>query len=432
MLNFCVFVICKLLDISVIKMHILNFCCWKKTFLGVPLSLFVIIKWTKMNANKALRIVLILLCSIAIVSCDNDEVQDTYSDILMQVSENTDLMYPMWGEFTPTECLRVKEQGDHEKWHHLGINEIEGFVYEKGHAYELKVRKTRLANPPADASMYTYKLLQIISDTEVFPEHPQIPDDLLDEAKFGFKMLRLTPLNNLNSPVAAPFDFLTFRILDHKGEYSFPDKPKFVEYYDSIVMASPNMPDTYKVYYKEREGSAVMEGLTSQWGSYFFERTDFPIVLKGYKDEAVIYETSLTQVMRERDFLGIDWTKGDITTSNPVTHGIYCLLDIRWEYQIVDTRELDGTLYTTLYAQPKPADKPEYVYIAEQKEALRLLLWKHLGKPVTVALSEFKTLPEGVEVVETFQNASTRAALIYRPEDDYNLEKYYVVVEGRK
>ena len=51
---------------------------------------------------------------------------------------------------------------------------------------------------------------------------------------------------------------------------------------------------------------------------------------------------------------------------------------------------------------------------------------------MTVALSEFKTLPEGVEVVETFQNASTRAALIYRPEDDYNLEKYYVVVEGRK
>lgn len=33
---------------------------------------------------------------------------------------------------------------------HLGFNEIEGFTYERGHEYYLSVKRTILANPPAE------------------------------------------------------------------------------------------------------------------------------------------------------------------------------------------------------------------------------------------------------------------------------------------
>lgn len=374
---------------------------------------------------------LLSLFAVTIVSCDDDEqLQDTYKDIIMQVSENTDITGAWWDESLQTECLRVQEfeDGEWKEWKHLGMNEIEGFDYKKGHAYELKVRKTCLANPPADGSMYRYKLLEIISDKEVFPYNP--PVELPDEVKFKFKMVELTQLNGLESPLAAPFDFLTFRILDYKGEYSFFNYPKFVEYYDSIVMSSPIMPDTYRVYWKETYGgSAVEEQFTSQWGSYFFEKWDFPIVLKGYKGGEVIYETSDTQLMRERDFLCIDWTEGDITLSKPSNNGIYCVLDRRWEFSIVDTQQLNGTLYTKINAKTQNDAELGDEYPEAHKAALQWLMRKHLGNPTSVALSAFKTLPEGVDVVETYNNSTTRVALVHQHEDDYHLEKYYVIVE---
>ena len=70
-----------------------------------------------------------------------------------------------------------------------------------------------------------------------------------------------------------------------------------------IEMSSPGLPDTFTVY--KDEGTSF--SFTSQWGSYFWETTDFPLFLKGYKDGELIYEYSITQVMRQRDFIGIDW-----------------------------------------------------------------------------------------------------------------------------
>jgi len=102
-----------------------------------------------------------------------------------------------------------------------------------------------LANPPADALNTTYTLLEVISDTSsVTPK----PDELPKEAKFKLKMVQLTPFMSFDTPLAAPFDFLTFRILNHQNEFIFSGKPEFLQYYDSIVMSSPILPDTYRVY----------------------------------------------------------------------------------------------------------------------------------------------------------------------------------------
>lgn len=267
-------------------------------------------------------------------------------------------------------------------------------------------------------------------DLPVPSGQPTEPEGLPEEAKFSFKMVQTTPLNNNESPLAAPFDLLTFRIYDHNGGYSYFGPAEFFQYYDSIVVSSPKMPDTYRVYWKESEAGGEEEHFTSQWSSYFYETDDFAIVLKGYKNGEVIYETSETQEMYGRDFLCVDWTDGIVTIANPTNNGVYCILDKRHEFSIVDKQELNGTLYTKLYAKAS-LDETGNENLEEKKASLQWLLKKHLGAPSSVAVSDFKTLPEGTDVVETYQNKTTRAALLHRPADDFHLETYLAIAEAK-
>lgn len=205
---------------------------------------------------------LLTFLSFVLLSCDNKgPLEDTYVNILLQVSETT-VWEPIWGgSSTQTvEHMLVKEPSETE-WQKLVMGSIEGFEYEHGHAYQLEVCKTILANPPADGSKYAYRLIKVINDTP-----PAIqPNELPEEAKFKIKMVQLTPFMDLDTPIAAPFDLLTFRILNHKDEYVFPDNPEFLQYYDSIVVSSPVMPNTYRVYQKEADGSSSIEKYTAQW-----------------------------------------------------------------------------------------------------------------------------------------------------------------------
>ena len=95
---------------------------------------------------KNLSFVLLTALSLIWAGCDNDDTtDDTYADIIMLVSETT-VYEPVWGSDTPVEHMLVKEQSATE-WQPLVMGSIEGFEYVQGHAYELKVRKTTLANP---------------------------------------------------------------------------------------------------------------------------------------------------------------------------------------------------------------------------------------------------------------------------------------------
>lgn len=115
-------------------------------------------------------------------------------------------------------------------------------------------------------------------------------------------------------------------------------------------MTSPVLPDTYRIFWKNAEDTA--QSFTAQWGSYFFEKSDFQICLKGYKDNEVKYETSIRQIMRERDFLGIDWENGGIVLANPRTEGIYCVLDTRYEFLLTNTQLRNGTPYVEIKTVP--------------------------------------------------------------------------------
>ena len=159
---------------------------------------------------KNLKLALLAVMSVMWAGCDKEtSLDDTYADILLYVSETTVWETIGSGGTPAVEYMQVKEKHSAE-WQRLAMGSIKGFDYVHGHAYELEVRKTILANPPADASNTTYTLLEVISDV---PSVTPKPDELPEEAKFKLKMVQLTPFMNLDTPLAAPFDFLTFRIL---------------------------------------------------------------------------------------------------------------------------------------------------------------------------------------------------------------------------
>lgn len=114
--------------------------------------------------NKLIIPFLFFAC-LFIASCSHDEEpKDKTELITMWVSAVTDTKY-QWGddnEKHPIECMQVKYSLD-GKWETMTFGTIEGFEYVKGVEYELSVRRTTLFNPPADGSLYNYRLEGIIS-----------------------------------------------------------------------------------------------------------------------------------------------------------------------------------------------------------------------------------------------------------------------------
>lgn len=64
----------------------------------------------------------------------------------------------------PMKCLQVKEKAS-ENWTNFYTN-IEGFTYEPGYEYVLKVKTEKIANPPADGSSIKYTLIKQVSKTK--------------------------------------------------------------------------------------------------------------------------------------------------------------------------------------------------------------------------------------------------------------------------
>lgn len=138
-------------------------------------------------------IVLAVAAVVAGCSADDDEKGDIVKVISMSVSEKTGITYDLFdtnAEY-PIECMLVKEEGGDGQWKNLMFGAIEGFTYEKGHAYELKVRKTILANPPADGSNCRYKLIEILEDRTV--TEPETPEDPIVNSEDDIEYYDLCP-----------------------------------------------------------------------------------------------------------------------------------------------------------------------------------------------------------------------------------------------
>ena len=130
------------------------------------------------NRNFFRMLLLAFLAVAGLTACsDDDEPKDSVKEIRMLVSAETGVTYA-WGDDmkeNPIECMLVKTEGDSEEWQNLGFEQIKGFSYERGHEYYLSVKRTILANPPADASDRTYELIRVLEDRLVVD--PEIPVD---------------------------------------------------------------------------------------------------------------------------------------------------------------------------------------------------------------------------------------------------------------
>ena len=174
------------------------------------------------NSVAELRITSFLFITVFLLSaCSDDEPQDSVKEIRMLVSAETGVMYA-WGDDkkeNPIECMLVKTEGDSEEWQPLGFNSIEGFTYIKGHEYYLSVKRTILANPPADGSDRTYSLIRILQDRLV--TEPEIP---VDE--------EITSEEDIEYQDLCPFEKYAISkgyIVDENG------KIVYVDWYDSML-----------------------------------------------------------------------------------------------------------------------------------------------------------------------------------------------------
>jgi heat shock protein HslJ len=65
----------------------------------------------------------------------------------------------------PQMCMQVRNSPDEE--YTFFYQQIDGFTFEPGYEYELLVEVTEVANPPADGSSLSYRLVEIVNQTAV-------------------------------------------------------------------------------------------------------------------------------------------------------------------------------------------------------------------------------------------------------------------------
>lgn len=154
---------------------------------------FILSSTIKRKMKKTLNLLFLLLAVFAISSCssDDDEKKDSVKEITIYVSSETGESYGF--NSTPEECMLVKFDNPNGEWEHLGLYRIEGFTYVKGHEYELRVKMTTLANPPADGYSHKYLLVKIVQDKLV--KETGTPTDNSVKSESDIEYQKLCPYN---------------------------------------------------------------------------------------------------------------------------------------------------------------------------------------------------------------------------------------------
>ena len=128
------------------------------------------------------------LLSFASCSSDDDD-KDITKEIIMNVSAEPGVMYDLFdsmGEH-PIECMQVMTEDEPGQWQNLYFSDVKGFTYERGHEYELRVKRTILANPPQDASNRTYELVRILADKKVEDVAEPVEKEVKTEADIEYE-----------------------------------------------------------------------------------------------------------------------------------------------------------------------------------------------------------------------------------------------------
>ena len=116
-----------------------------------------------MKTMKLWRIAFMMLAAFSLASCSSD---DDNEDKVEQVTPAETGTYQNVPDNNYVEGMLIREQGE-SAFYCVSFQEISGFTYERGHEYELFVKRTTLANPPQDSGKYRYELVRIVSDRKV-------------------------------------------------------------------------------------------------------------------------------------------------------------------------------------------------------------------------------------------------------------------------
>ncbi|RMZ59132.1 DUF4377 domain-containing protein [Chryseobacterium nematophagum] len=69
------------------------------------------------------------------------------------------------GAFFPKECLQIRESFSND-WDYIDNGQIEGFDYQPGYEYVLRIRTEKVENAPADAPNIRCILLEVVSKVQ--------------------------------------------------------------------------------------------------------------------------------------------------------------------------------------------------------------------------------------------------------------------------
>lgn len=118
-----------------------------------------------MKIKTKFTIPLFFLCLISLTAClGDDESRDKIERMNANVSAFTCISGALFGSY-PIEGMLVKI-GNEGDYNFLVFEEIQGFTYHRGSEYELQIERITLANPPADAGLYDYRLVKELAKQE--------------------------------------------------------------------------------------------------------------------------------------------------------------------------------------------------------------------------------------------------------------------------
>ena len=119
-----------------------------------------------METLKLWRIAFMMLAAFSLASCSSDDDdKDIVEQVTIFVSAETGT-YQNVPDNNYVEGMMIRTKGE-SAFYCVSFQEISGFTYERGHEYELFVKRTTLANPPQDSGKYRYELVRIVSDRKV-------------------------------------------------------------------------------------------------------------------------------------------------------------------------------------------------------------------------------------------------------------------------
>ena len=108
-------------------------------------------------------VLLLFLCSLA--CSDENEDRDWSEEKIIYISSEIVPAY-IFGEPSEVDGMRIKIDGTNQ-WNAYPLTFVEGFVFEPGYKYTLKVQIFHVANPPQDDYNVRLKLISTISKIKV-------------------------------------------------------------------------------------------------------------------------------------------------------------------------------------------------------------------------------------------------------------------------